>query len=117
MNSKTIIVAILGMLFVSFVVLSAFEWRQADINSKNIWFIYFIDPTSDLLDFAIENHSGSQNFHWQVLSDKTVITESDVIISKGETKTIPVSIDNSTDKKITVLVTADDKKKDIYKNL
>jgi hypothetical protein len=117
MNNKTIIAATLGMLFVSFVVLSAFEWQQADMNNKNIWFLYFASPKGDSLDFVIENHSSSSNFHWQILSDKTVISENEATITKGETKTIPVSVESVANKKITILVTADDNKKDIYKNL
>jgi hypothetical protein len=116
MNNKNIIISILGMLFVSFMFLSVLELRQGDINSKNIWMLYFADPKNSSLDFAIENHSDITNFHWEISSDKTVVQENDAVIAKGETKTIPVSISDTANKKIVITVTADNGKKDIYKN-
>ena len=104
------------MLLASFVFLSVIESGQADLNNKNIWFVYFADPKNSSLDFAIENHSENSNFHWEIFVNKIKVQESDVTISKGETKTIPVSAKDIQGKKITIAVTGDNKK-EVYKNL
>lgn len=119
MNNKTIIFTTIIFLLTSFVFLSFVEKKQANMNNQNIWMLYFIDPKSHSLDFAIENHSQTNTFHWQISLDKKIVTESDSIIAPGETKTITIPTDekvNLSDKKITISVTADNFKKEIYKN-
>jgi hypothetical protein len=120
MSNKIIIFTTVAFLFVSFVFLSVVEMKKGDINSKNIWMLYFSDPKSSSLDFTIENHTQNKNFHWQILLDKTVTTEGDSTISLGNTKTIAVPKDNIdlSNKKITISVTdSNNNKKEIYKNL
>jgi len=118
MNNRIIILTTIVFFLISGIFLSAVERKQADLNSKNIWMLYFADPKSDSLDFTLENHSKSLNFHWTVLSDKTTLREGDITISNGQTKTIPLSIADTQNKKITVSVTdANNNKKEIYKNL
>jgi len=119
MNNKIIPITILGMLLISFVFLSIVEIKQADINSKNIWVLYFSDPQSGSLDFSIENHSQNKIFHWQILLDKIIVTEGDSVIMLGDTKTITVPTSNTdlSNKKITISVTdSNSNKKEVYKN-
>jgi hypothetical protein len=119
MHKRIIPLAILGMLLVSFVFLSILEKKQSDINSKNIWTLYFPDPKNNSLDFSIENHSPDKTFHWQILLDKTVVTEGDSTVSLGDIKTIPVPTDNIdlSNRKITISVADNNNnKKEIYKN-
>lgn len=117
MNSKLIITLTLVMLFASFVFLAAVERKNSDINNHNVWMLYFTDPKSDSLDFAVENHSETSAFHWEIFSDKKKLTEGDISAEKGEIKKIPVSSENTKDKKITITVTNGENKKEIYKNL
>lgn len=117
MNNKLIIFATSFFLLISFAFLATVEKRQADINTKNIWMIYFETPRDNSLNFIIENHSTSTNFHWQVLSEKSVAKQGDVIINLGETKTIPVSLSDTANKKNTIILTTGEEKKEIYKSL
>ena len=107
------------MLLLSFVFLSVVEKKQSDINNKNIWTLYFSDPKSGSLDFTIENHSQNKVFHWQILLDKTMVTEGDSTVLLGDIKTIPVPKDgiDLSNKKITISVTdINSNKKEVYKN-
>lgn len=118
MNNRIIIAATLGMLLISFIFLSAFETKQADINKQNIWFVYFTDPKNDSLDFSIENHSQNEFFHWQIMADKKLVVENDASVLPGETKTITIPKDNIdlSKRKLSIIVIAGDNKKEIYKN-
>lgn len=117
MNNKTILTSTIGLLFFSFVFLSFVEQKKQDIDSQNWWVIYFENPKNESLNFTIENHSESENFHWEIFIDKAKAKEGDIAIKKGEQKTIPVSAIGMDDKKITTVVTSGDNKKEIYKNL
>lgn len=117
MNNKTILISTIGLLFLSFIFLSFVEQRKQDVNSQNWWVIYFENPKSESLNFTIENHSDSDNFHWEIFIDKTKAKEGDVAIKKGQRKTIPVSATGMESKKITTIVSSGDNKKEIYKNL
>lgn len=117
MNNKLIIIATSFFLLASFIFLSITERRQSNINTKNVWMIYFENPKDNSLNFTIENHSTETNFHWQILTDKSVTNQGDAVIKIGETKKIAVSPTNITDKKISIIVTAGENKKEIYKNL
>jgi len=79
--------------------------------------IYFENPKNNSIDFAIENHSTSINFHWEILTDKNMIKEGDATIRNGETKKIPMIVTDTNNKKITVKVTSDNSSKEIYKTL
>ncbi len=117
MSNKIIIISTTLFLLVSFIFLSVEEKKQADINTKNVWMTYFLAPKDSSLNFSIENHSSHTNFHWQILSDKDVSKEGDVTVSLGKTVTIPVTLSptDSAGKKITISVTTDGEKKEIYK--
>ncbi|HBI33665.1 MAG TPA: hypothetical protein DEA43_03540 [Candidatus Moranbacteria bacterium] len=117
MNNRLIILATSFFLLTSFVFLSVIEKKQADINTKNVWMIYFENPKDKSLNFTIENHSLSTNFHWEILADKDSVTQGNSVIANGAKKTIPVSSDGITNKKITVIITSDGNTKEIYKSL
>jgi hypothetical protein len=116
MNNKLIIIATSLFLLISFIFLSVVEKKQADIDTKNVWMLYFENPKSNSLNFIIENHSTDTNFHWQILSDKSPTNQGDVAVKLGETKKIPVLQSDVANKKITIIVTAGENKKEIYKN-
>ena len=119
MSNRIIILTTVAFLFISFVFLSIVEMKQSDINSKNIWTLYFSNPKSSSLDFTIENHSQNKVFHWQILLDKILVIEGDSAVSLNDTKTITVPKDNLdlSNKKITISVTdGNNNKKEVYKN-
>jgi len=87
------------------------------MNDKNIWMTYFEDAKSSSLTFAIENHSDKKNFHWQLLQDKAIVNQGDAVIENGKTKTIMVPQADNTNKKMSVIVTAGEEKRELYKNL
>lgn len=117
MKEKYIILATVVMLLASFVFLSFYEQKQSDINTKNIWVIYFTDPKSTSLDFAIENHSDKSNFHWKVLEGKNVLNEGDTVTANGKTSSIPVATPQAQGKKLIISVTSGNDTKEIYKIL
>ena len=117
MSNKLIIISTTIFLLVSFVYLSVVEKKEGDINTKNLWMVYFENAKDTSLNFEIENHSTDTAFHWQILTDTAVTKEGDATLSLGETKTIPVSMDASdtAGKKITISVTTNNENKQIYK--
>lgn len=118
LGEKFIILALFGMMLLSFVFLSAVESKNANLNNNNVWMLYFTDPKSDSLDFTIENHSKNSDFRYEILIDKKVVIDSKLSVPLGETKTVPIpkeTLDLS-NRKITIIVTAGDNKKEIYKN-
>ena len=80
------------------------------------WAVYFENPKDASLNFVIENHSNQNNFHWDIISGTDKIKSGDISVVKGSTWTSNVQIEGS-NKKITVVITAGDEKKEIYKNL
>lgn len=106
------------MLLFSAIWLSYVSKKQMDPNyQKNWWVLSFDNPKDNSLSFTIENHSNNNNFHWQILSEKTVVNQGDVTIKLGESKTIPATLPDTAGKKTTVVVTAGEEKKEIYKIL
>ena len=116
-NHKIIVIATGVLLLISFIFLSAIERKQANINNTNIWMTYFENPKDNSLNFIIENHSNDNNFHWQVLADKSIVSQGDQTVSIGENKTISINTADTFNKKMTVSVTSGSTKKEIYKNL
>jgi hypothetical protein len=82
---------------------------------KDYWSIYFNNPVSGSMDFAIENHSFEENFIWQIQAAGQLIQEGKTQVAKGEIKNIILHMENP-GIKITITVTAGDEKKEIYKN-
>ncbi|HRY27749.1 MAG TPA: hypothetical protein P5323_01295 [Candidatus Moranbacteria bacterium] len=118
LGEKFIILALFGMMLLSFMFLSAVESKNTNLDNSNVWTLYFADPKSDSLDFMIENHSKNSDFRYKILVDKKVVIESDLPVPLGETKNVPIpkeTLDLS-NRKITIIVTAGDNKKEIYKN-
>jgi hypothetical protein len=121
MSNKAIIILLVIFLLFSFFYLAYAEHKQADLNyQKDWWVLSFVNPKDASLNFVIENHSGKNNFHWEVLANEIKIKEDSVEASKGTTKNINLSDINTGDfgnKKISVKVSADSEEKEIYKNL
>jgi hypothetical protein len=116
MNKKIIIILVI-FLIISFFYLAYVEKKQADLNNKNFWVLYFSDPKSDNLDFVIENHSHNTNFHWEVLADENKINSGDITIVKGSTWKSNFQVADINNKKITISVLSDNEKKELYKYL
>jgi catechol-2,3-dioxygenase len=116
MNGKIIILSLIIFLAASFFYLALVEQKQADLNSQNFWILYFSDPKGDGLDFVIENYSDKNDFHWEFLADKNTISTGNVAIPKGDKKIIELPKPEAESKKITVIVSDGEEKKEIYKN-
>lgn len=115
--NKIIIFTILFLMLFSSLYLSYTETKLANIDSQNLWLMYFKNPKDNSIDFTIENHSNSNNFHWEILADKDSLKTGDTEILNGQSKTIPINISDTVGKKITITVTdSENKKKEIYKN-
>ncbi|GBE16682.1 hypothetical protein BMS3Abin15_00504 [bacterium BMS3Abin15] len=118
MNNKTIIYSLIILLAVSFMFLSFIEQGQRDYDhNKNWWVLYFNDIESDDLHFVIENHSDKNKFHWSIIKGKNKPSlEGDIEVRKGEKRTIKLDVAEYEDKKITIRVSDDEDKKEIYKD-
>lgn len=107
----TIILFVIGSFWLAF---QSSKQTNPDAG-KNWWAVYFQDPKSNSLDFAIENHSDKTDFHWEISADSDKIKEGDAKIKKG--KVLEINPGNiSENKKITITASAGDEKKEIYKN-
>lgn len=115
MSNKTIILSIISFLLVSFLFLAWSEKKQADLNSKDIWMIYFQNPKNKSLDFTIENHSNDTDFSYEILKDKDTVKKENISVKKGESKNIELSIPPIEKAKITIVVQTEKEKKEIYK--
>lgn len=117
MQNKSIVLVIIIFLVLSFSFLAFEEKKDSNIDSQNLWFLYFKNPKDKTLDFTIENHSENTAFHWEIIMNKTKIKEADTTIKKGQSETIPVSAIDISEKKILIIVTdSENKQKEIYKN-
>jgi hypothetical protein len=115
MPQKTLIIAIISLLVISFVSLAYIESRAKDPNlNKDWWVLSFQDPHSNNLNFTIENHSNTNDFTYTVSQDTNILDKKSIVIPKGETKSISVS--QTPDTKTTITAWTDSKdKKEIYK--
>lgn len=115
MSHKTIIIAIISLLTLSFVSLAYIEGRAKDPNlNKDWWALSFQDPHGSSLDFTIENHSDSNDFTYTVSQNNTVLDKKSIRIPKGEVENITVSQAPNTKTIITAWTDAKDTK-EIYK--
>ncbi len=114
---QNILVFILSFfILISFFYLALLEKKQQDLDwQKNWWSLYFNSPKGNGLDFTIENHSESENFHWEVYLEKSKSYEGNSTIPKGDKKSILVNSLGLNDKKVVIKVTSNDKNKEIYK--
>ncbi len=115
MDNKKIIVFLIIFLIASFLYLAYIEQNRR--GEENFWVLYFADPKNDSLNFIIENHSDNNNFHWEILADKDKIKEGDIKIAKNSTWELNSQVTDYSDKKITIVVSDGDNKKEIYKNI
>ncbi|MFH0969218.1 MAG: hypothetical protein V1804_01795 [Patescibacteria group bacterium] len=117
---KKIIISLILFLVLSFGFLAYTETKQQSPVSQNWWVVYFSNPKDESLDFAIENNSDQNNFHWEISADKNKLKEGDINIAKGnkkETNLIKLGFENLDGKKIIIKVSTDNNSKEIYKNL
>lgn len=114
-KENVIILSLIMFMAFSFLYLAYTEQKQRDLNSYNIWELYFEDPKSDNLNFVIENHSDKTNFHWAVSSDTEKFEEGDAKMAKGQSAKINLSDIESAGKKITITISDGKDKKEIYK--
>jgi hypothetical protein len=118
---KKIIIICIALFIASSFWLFYQSGKQNNPNfGRDWWAVYFANPKDNSLNFAIENHSAKNSFHWELLNGTNVIQKGDLNISKGETVNSNFQDLNSSDfkdKKISVKVSADDETKEIYKNL
>ena len=88
---------------------------------KNWWAIYFVNPKDNNLNFVIENHSNKTNFHWIVLADKEKVTEGDSQVKNDSILEFNSwnfqELNSRKFEKITIEVSTDEEKKEIYKNI
>ena len=109
MQNKIIIGVFIFCLMLSFSFLAYSEKKKQDINTQNLWFLYFSDPKSSALDFSVENHTDKTEFHWELFSDKTKLQDGNLSVKKGATVTAPMpEISDRLGKKISIQVTASD---------
>ncbi len=113
MNNKIIITFLIIFLTASFLYLAYIE--QGRRGEENFWVLSFADPKGVNLDFVIENHSNDNNFHWEILADKEKIKEGNVKITKNSAWESGFQEASYGDKKITIVVSDGDNKKEIYK--
>ena len=116
MNNRSIIISLIIFLLLSFGFLAWTENKQQSPASQNWWVVSFSNPKDNSLDFVIENNSNDTAFQYEILEDKNSIKKDTVEIAKGTKKEIPVTIENTEDKKITIRVSAGSDRKEIYKS-
>lgn len=118
MNNKNIITSLIIFLVLSFGFLAYTETSQQSSSSQNWWAVYFENPKEENFNFVIENKSGNNEFHWEILSEENIIKKEGAKIQKGETKKIEISnseIESQEGKKLTVRVHTGNETKEIYK--
>ena len=121
MSSKTIIIATLILLLVSFSVLFAIEAKNHNYDYKKSWSaVYFVSPRDASLDFTIENHQGEEvEYAYKIFAGDDKVIEKKVEIEAGRTQKIsPVIEDeNLKDSRIMIVVGYKDAEYKIYKNV
>ena len=114
---KKIIVFTITLFIISSAYLLAVGNKFNDLNfGQNWWAVYFTDPEGNSLDFVIENHSEKTDFHYVILVDKEKIKEGDAKIENGKIENIKPDFTNVTSGKVTIEVSINGEKKEIYKN-
>jgi len=121
MSTKKIIIILIISLLLSSIWLSYNETRQADLNyQKNWWVVYFENPSGSSLNFTIENHSKETAFNYKIMGNKNILEEKNISIKNNRQQKInidPVAFENISERKITIIITDGNNKKEIYKIL
>jgi len=93
MSSKIIIIATIVLLLASFSVLFVIETRNHNYDYNKVWsVVYFENPRDNSLDFAIENHEGTNaSYGYKIyINDNKVIDEKVDINAGAKQKISPV---------------------------
>ena len=121
MSTKKIIIILIISLLLSSIWLSYNETRQADLDyQKNWWVVYFENPSGSSLNFTIENHSKETAFNYKIMGNKNILEEKNISIKNNRQQKInidPVAFENIPERKITIIITDGNNKKEIYKIL
>jgi len=115
---KKLILFIIIIFFVSSAYLLAVGNKFGDLNFGHDWWaVNFINPKDNNLDFSIENHSNSSDFHWTISKDKEKLAEGDTKIENRKIENIKPDFTKNVSGKITIEISTGNEKKNIYKNL
>jgi hypothetical protein len=121
MSSKIIIIAVAVLLIASFSVLFVIEAKNHNYDYSKAWsVVYFENPRDNSLDFAIENHEGSEaEFGYQVLVGEDKVIDQKVEINAGATQKISPVIPSErlSDNKVLIDVNYKGTEYKIYKSL
>lgn len=92
-NEKRIMLALAVFLIASFGFLAYVEKEQFDMKNITDWELYFENPASNELTFSLKNNGQTKKLHWKAVAGEkgTVLEEADIVISAGQTETIPLS--------------------------
>jgi hypothetical protein len=113
-----IILFFLSLFLASSVYLFSIDSNYNKAGNNNDWYaLYFTNPKSDDLSFAIKNFSSETNFHWEILADNKKIAEQNVSIQTDEELGFnPTAVDTEI-KKYIIRVSAGNITQEIYKNI
>lgn len=91
--------------------------RDLDPDSgKDWWALSFETRDPDSLSFAIDNHSDSPEFSYEITRDKVVLDEGTVPVRKGERKIVSLTVDNLTAGRTVITVESEDgSRKSVYR--
>lgn len=116
MLKKYFSLLVISSILISFSYLSWIQYSQHDYDfDKNWWVLYFENPKNSSLDYLIENHSDMTDFHSEIFLEKQKVSESDFTLQKNERKRFPVDTTDLQDKKVTIVITTGEQKKEVYK--
>ncbi|MDQ1284055.1 MAG: hypothetical protein QG620_403 [Patescibacteria group bacterium] len=115
-QQRNIIIFVIVLFLASSIWLFSVAEKYTDPDyQKSWWAVYFADPKGGSLDFVIENHSDKTDFHYVILSGNQKLKEDSVKIEKGSQ--IELGSTQADSGKITIQVSSEEEKKEIYKNL
>jgi len=117
-KNNLIAISVISMFLVCAFFLAYVGTKNLDpANSNSWWTVYFQDPKSPNMSFDIENHSASTNFHWEVDTDNnSTLLQGTENIKNNQTKNITIPDVSNKTGKISVVVTTDKDRQEIYKN-
>jgi hypothetical protein len=113
---------ILIFIIILFAASSVWLFSASDslINSgRRDWSLSFSEPTSENLNFIVENYSEKNEFHWAILSGRDKLQEGNAKIRKNtKQEIIPDQWEkrNLKNRKIIIRVSVGDEMKEIFKN-
>jgi hypothetical protein len=83
--------------------------RDLDPDSgKDWWTLSFETRDPGSLSFAIDNHSDSPEFSYEIARDKVVLDQGTVPVRKGERKIVSLPINNDTAGRTVITVESED---------